>query len=478
MECATQKEPLVLELAQALVNDAIFTYKIDLTTGEIYEDIVDRDGINYMKVLGLDSPCRFDDLISRSLAEGYRQNQYSFGDNSKKISTASLLDAFEAGEKRIEAIAYFPIKKVYNKLVYLLLKDPSTNHKIAYVICTDVSPMEIKRLSESYSAQRELAETDDIIASANIGIWEIVLFDDEVPRMSGNKKMMELLGVENDSATEEEIYLHWFTRVKQSSLPAVLETVENMKKEGRTEVTYVWRHPKQGEIYVRCGGTSRYIEGKGFILRGYHTDVSDIVSSDIKYRQLLSEALDETRKQKQLLQKALDSYKQADYDRRTDFLTGLRNRLDMYELLQDKLSGKRDEIRTMFMMDIDDFKMLNDRYGHSQGDECLRKIGDALIKYGKENEMYFYRYGGEEILGISLSDLKPANQIAQELVDLVFNLNLTRDDSPFGVVTVSLGYATNDSFYEGMIDKADKALYFAKSKGKNCCASYNDSLEG
>ena len=93
--------------------------------------------------------------------------------------------------------------------------------------------------------------------------------------------------------------------------------------------TYVWIHPKLGERYVRCGGTAQYIEGKGYILRGYHSDVTDMMKRDMEHKQQLADALEETKKQKQLLQEALDNYKQADYDRRRDFLTGLRNRQEM-----------------------------------------------------------------------------------------------------------------------------------------------------
>ena len=60
-----------------------------------------------------------------------------------------------------------------------------------------------------------------------------------------------------------------------------------------------------------------------------------------------------------LVIKLEDWKKEADYDRRRDFLTGLRNRQDMFELLHDGLSNKRENIKSMFMMDIDNFKKVN-----------------------------------------------------------------------------------------------------------------------
>ncbi len=173
------------------------------------------------------------------------------------------------------------------------------------------------------------------------------------------------------------------------------------------------------------------------------------------------------------LRQALDNYKQADYDRRTDFLTELHSRQDMFEMLQDSFSGKREKITSLFMMDIDNFKQLNDRYGHKYGDECLKRIGAALKAYGAENDMIFYRYGGEEMLGIGFSGEKGADKIAEELVQLVRDQRILRDDVPEGVATISLGYTTNNHSCEEMIEMADAAMYRAKQNGKNQSVCYD-----
>ncbi len=292
--------------------------------------------------------------------------------------------------------------------------------------------------------------------------------------MKASPKMCELLGIKPNSMSEEEIYEYWYGRIKESWLPTVEASVSEMIEKGISENTYEWVHPALGTIYVRCGGTSQYIEGKGYLLSGYHSDVTDNIKNEMKQKELLAEAFEETKKQKNLLQEALDNYKQADYDRRTDFLTGLRNRQDMFELLQDTLSGKRDSIKAMFMMDIDNFKLLNDNYGHTYGDECLKKIGKAMTGYGKANNMYFYRYGGEELLGMSFGNEKTAEEIAKELVALVSGLQIKRDDLETGVVTISLGYTSDNRQYEKMIDLADTAMYRAKANGKNRAVCYEN----
>ncbi len=172
------------------------------------------------------------------------------------------------------------------------------------------------------------------------------------------------------------------------------------------------------------------------------------------------------------LRNVLDNYKQADYDRRTDFLTELHNRQDMFDMFQELITDNEKTITALFMMDIDNFKRLNDRFGHIYGDECLKRIGAALNTYGAENNMVFYRYGGEEMLGISFSDEKKADQIAEELIQLVRDQDIKRDDTPAGIVTVSLGYTTNNHRYEKMVEMADAAMYRAKENGKNQAVCY------
>ena len=188
------------------------------------------------------------------------------------------------------------------------------------------------------------------------------------------------------------------------------------------------------------------------------TDITNSVETELRH--------------KMRLERVKEKYKQADRDRRTDFLTGLRNRQDMDFVLKEVLSGKRQQIMSMYMIDIDDFKKLNDKYGHVYGDRCLKKIGEALNTYGAENELQFYRYGGEEILGIGFGCKKTAGQIARELVQLVRDQKIAHEGTPGGYITVSLGFTTNNTDYKKMIHMADEAMYCAKQNGKNQAVCY------
>ncbi|MCI7130117.1 MAG: GGDEF domain-containing protein [Lachnospiraceae bacterium] len=459
-------------LARLLFADAYYTYSFDVTTGRILNEIVGSNGYNYTQAVTSESQCSFDEMVQRVLYKADSNVEFTIDSGMQELSCKALLRAFEKGKRRVEIKLHSKQPHAYHRLTYFLDADEETGHVMAYVLCQDITDTEKQWIRENSCARRELEDTESILSCAGVGTWHIQLLDNEKPVMTANGKMMELLGMSEEDLSGEELYERWYAGIKQSSLASVKESVGEMLAGEMSENTYVWVHPILGERYVRCGGTAQYVEGKGYILRGYHSDVTAMINSDMKHKQQLTDALEETKKQKMLLQQALDNYKQADYDRRRDFLTGLRNRQDMYELLQDNLLEKRDQITAMFMMDIDNFKMLNDHFGHVRGDECLRKIGEALKAYAKANDMYFYRYGGEEMLGISFGGTKTPDEIAQELVALIYDLQLQRNDVETGVVTVSLGYTSDNSHYEKMIDKADNAMYCAKSNGKNMAVCF------
>lgn len=159
-------------------------------------------------------------------------------------------------------------------------------------------------------------------------------------------------------------------------------------------------------------------------------------------------------------------YNQADHDRRVDFLTGLYNRLDLFETMKKSLSGAFPTITAMYMLDIDNFKQINDTYGHSVGDLCLKQLGSFLITFGETHHMSFYRYGGEEFLGVGLSESDP-QELSHELLEEIRMIAIPLSSHKCIHMTVSIGYTTNNSCYEKMIDLADQAMYLAKKQGKN-----------
>lgn len=153
-----------------------------------------------------------------------------------------------------------------------------------------------------------------------------------------------------------------------------------------------------------------------------------------------------------------------------DPLTGLFNRRYIFEYLQKALQG-RDPNKlalTIVLIDIDDFKKINDRYGHPIGDDVLRKIAQVGRDVFRQDDI-FGRIGGEEFLCIlPRTNIVDSTKIAQRFLALTAASTLVEDHSD--KVTVSIGIAEVSPQCKDVNQlyiNADKALYEAKRLGKN-----------
>lgn len=170
--------------------------------------------------------------------------------------------------------------------------------------------------------------------------------------------------------------------------------------------------------------------------------------------------------------------RQAQIQMDLDFLTGLFNRRKMFELLEKQKGGVQRQISGFVMLDIDHFKEYNDHFGHMMGDECLRRLSAGLRDAGRRTGLDFFRYGGEEFLAFCYGG--ELESIAEEIRNMVYDLNIPYPGSETGRVTVSLGYAgagqNNGRIDDQLIIMADKALYKAKSSGRNRSIAYSDGI--
>jgi diguanylate cyclase (GGDEF)-like protein len=158
----------------------------------------------------------------------------------------------------------------------------------------------------------------------------------------------------------------------------------------------------------------------------------------------------------------------------TDALTGLSNRrgFDQWLDAQWRRALRAKTSIGLAMMDIDEFKKYNDRYGHAAGDDCLRRIGATLKSGVRPGSDLAARYGGEEFVLI-LPDTNLAGTFAatERLRKTVAALGLRHENSAHGIVTISVGitafvpsHATEAASY---LEAADVALYEAKHRGRN-----------
>jgi diguanylate cyclase (GGDEF)-like protein len=155
----------------------------------------------------------------------------------------------------------------------------------------------------------------------------------------------------------------------------------------------------------------------------------------------------------------------------TDELTGLWNHGRFRELLNVEI----DQVRRyhhpigLIMLDIDDFKAVNDTYGHPQGDAVLRQVARLLQENSRDADSRA-RYGGEELsMILPQTDLEGAHAIAERIRTAVEGLRIAGTDEQRVLrITASLGVAAStDGDKDALIADADGALYEAKRGGKN-----------
>jgi diguanylate cyclase (GGDEF)-like protein len=167
----------------------------------------------------------------------------------------------------------------------------------------------------------------------------------------------------------------------------------------------------------------------------------------------------------------------------TDELTGLHNRRYFREHLprEMKRALRTGDSLALILFDIDDFKLLNDRFGHSVGDAVLRRVATVMSRETREMDL-LARYGGEEF-ALLASHTPVAGAVA-----LAEKIRLAVSRTQFGIVdldgrfevkvTISGGVASFRGDEKALFNDADTALYRAKASGKDCVVAARDLDDG
>ncbi len=158
----------------------------------------------------------------------------------------------------------------------------------------------------------------------------------------------------------------------------------------------------------------------------------------------------------------------------TDALTGIGNRRNFDETLEREWERCARAVAplSLLLLDIDCFKLFNDRYGHVEGDACLHRVAQAVRSCVKRPTDLCARYGGEEFAVIlGNTEAAGARAIAEEIAQAVRALAIPHEGSQAGCVSVSIGAATVVPApviaASSLVTQADAALYQAKKEGRN-----------
>jgi diguanylate cyclase (GGDEF)-like protein len=155
----------------------------------------------------------------------------------------------------------------------------------------------------------------------------------------------------------------------------------------------------------------------------------------------------------------------------TDELTGLYSKRHFHTMIEKKfaLYEQYGEKLTLLMIDADNFKQINDTYGHPAGDQVLREVARCIVRSTREQDFDF-RYGGEEFsVLLPATDGASGKFVAERIRELIQRTAFTAGETTVNM-TVSIGVAScpaNAQTIRALVVEADKALYEAKRAGKN-----------
>lgn len=308
---------------------------------------------------------------------------------------------------------------------------------MARILVVDDSPVEIKIIRKLLGNQYEVLEALDGKTGIKLALEErpdLILLDILMPEMDGLTVCKQLKQQEDT----QDIPVIFITAVSEAQA-----VVRGFEAGGQDYITKPFYSP---ELCARIK---------------VHLDLKQSKETIIKYANELSSKNEQLR---ELMDQIEDTAMK-------DFTTGLLNRRSMTKKLKEQLLElkKSGDKSALILLDIDDFKKINDSYGHDCGDTILQDAASIMAAVIGKNGV-LSRWGGEEFLIMLYNaDVLSGQQMAEEIRKAV-EISPFRYGNMFIPVTLTLG-VTEFNKEQGLdvsIRKADKALYEGKNKSKNC----------
>ena len=297
---------------------------------------------------------------------------------------------------------------------------------------------------ELAAAERDTHELNQAIFDAApyvIGLW-----DENGKIISASKQSIKTFGISDPQVIIDELFCI-SPEFQPCGTPSPIKAAEQIKRTFMEDlVRFDWMHKTAAGEPLPCECTFMRFTHKGKdMLLSYTRDLREIKAAE---------------------KLAL-----------TDALTGVGNRRCLMETAEQELQNciEKNMNFAIIMIDIDHFKLINDRHGHAIGDAVL-KILTLRIRHVLKQETLVTRYGGEEF-AIALSGLDH-----ETAINTAWRIQKTIEASAFRIgdleinVTASFGVASKTSgctTLSDIIDRADKALYQAKRTGRNTVVGYN-----
>lgn len=325
--------------------------------------------------------------------------------------------------------------------------------------------IEFQELCEHFNVMNELIESHIVTLEKNEERFQMITEHSSdmitIHDLTGKYLYVSHAGKETLQYEDEELIGHdSYLFIHPDDLEKIRSKHEELMENGYAVSTYRIRR-KDGE-YIWLESSVKCLTGKTEELQLI------IISRNITERKLAEQKLQEAN----LVLKELSA---------KDGLTGIWNRRTFDEQLEIEWyrslinSDAHTHPLSLIMLDIDQFKKFNDTYGHQAGDDCLKKVANAIEQTARKTGDMVFRYGGEEFsVLLPETDLEGAVVVAERIRKVVENLAIPHSGSEVSqFVTISLGVHTiipnEERTMDQLIVEADKALYQAKQSGRNRC---------
>ena len=250
-------------------------------------------------------------------------------------------------------------------------------------------------------------------------------------------------------------------KLEKEHVHIALSDIMMPKMDGFELINRIRSNPALKNIYLILI-TARIQEGDR--VRGLDLGADDYITKPFSFSELLARVRVGTR--------VVQYQRHLEHQTHIDSLTGLFNRRALEKKLDEEFErAKRYEHPlSLLILDIDNFKIINDTYGHHGGDAALITIAEALKEKTRQSD-FPSRYGGEEfVLVLPETDQENALQVANKIHQEIRSCTFGTPNRPFRL-TVSIGLSSTSSKeypdWRQMLGDADQALYLAKNSGKD-----------
>lgn len=438
------------DFAKTMSAESHLIYEANIT-----RDVVISYDIEWAKSVGISEAKCFSQVIGISLKKAV---PIEFHDMiNQRLSAEFIIEAFERGQKVIN----FEYKRKFNinqyqwhKQTVNIIKDTITGDIFVRGYISNINNKKIRE--QRQIDDRKLYEA--MLSKAST-LYEINVTQDLF--IAGHEDWAELFGIEPTNSYDVMMTALMKKAIHPDDVDkfAQIYTRDNILKahsEGQYQLIMEYRRPsKSGDfIWVKC------------TLHLY----DDPHSGDIKGHSYIEDIDDEKRKEIQLI-----------YNAEHDFLTTLLNKAATEKYINNFLESSEGKSgkHAFFIIDLDNFKAINDNFGHAFGDAVLSRSATNLKELFRDIDI-LGRIGGDEFVVLikNIGSAKVAINKAREICQKLFD-SYSKEEKVHTIST-SIGvalYPTHGKDYTSLYKNSDTALYISKEMGRNRYTTYNSSME-